>query len=124
MITAIASAVFYVSDQDASIEFYRDVLGFDVVVDADMGGGSRWVEVKPEGAQTSVVLSSADAFGKKPGDGAFLTFAADDVEATVAELRSRGATVSDVVREPWGTYATVEAPDGHSLMFNERAQNP
>ena len=38
----------------------------------------------------------------------------------MAELRSRGATVSDPVSEPWGTYATVEAPDGHRLQFHGR----
>ncbi|EID55323.1 VOC family protein [Saccharomonospora xinjiangensis] len=120
MITKVASAVLYVGDQDKALEFYRDVLGFEVVMDADMGEGSRWVEVRPPGAQTSIVLSSAAAFGKTPGEGAYLTFAADDVAATVAELRARGAVVSDPVSEPWGTYATVEAPDGHRLQFNER----
>ncbi|MGA4506552.1 VOC family protein [Propionibacteriaceae bacterium G1746] len=123
MIVSIASAILYVSDQDSALRFYRDILGFDVVMDADMGEGSRWLEVKPAGAQTSIVLSSAESFGKQPGEGAFLTFAADDVAATVEELRARGATTSEVTREPWGTYATVDAPDGHKLQFNERPQN-
>ncbi|MBQ0986609.1 VOC family protein [Streptomyces sp. F63] len=120
MITNVASAVLYVSDQDVALAFYRDVLGFTVVTDADMGQGARWLEVKPEGAQTSIVLSDAAAFDKSPGEGAYLTFAAGDVAATVEELRQRGAEVTDPVIEPWGTYATVDAPDGHKLQFNER----
>lgn len=120
MITNVAAAVLYVGDQDEALAFYRDILGFDLVTDADMGGGARWIEVRPHGAQTSIVLSAASASGKDPGEGAHLTFTADDVAATVAELRSRGATVSDPVSEPWGTYATVEAPDGHRLQFHER----
>ncbi|MGW4204045.1 VOC family protein [Streptomyces sp. NPDC004726] len=112
--------MLYVSDQDAALAFYRDVLGFEVVTDADMGQGARWLEVKPEGAQTSIALSDAAAFGKTPGAGAYLTFAAEDVAATVDQLRQRGADVSDPTVEPWGTYATVEAPDGHKLQFNER----
>ena len=123
MITAVASCVLYVSDQVTALEFYRDTLGFDVVMDADMGEGGRWLEVKPTGAQTSIVLSAAAAFGREPGEGAFLTFAADDVDATVLQLRARGATTSDVTREPWGTFATVDAPDGDKLQFNERPQN-
>jgi lactoylglutathione lyase len=90
MITNVAAAVLYVGDQDEALAFYRDTLGFELVTDADMG------------------------------EGAHLTFTADDVAATVAELRSRGATVSDPVSEPWGTYATVDAPDGHRLQFHER----
>lgn len=120
MITNVASAVLYVSDQDEALAFYRDTLGFDVVLDVDMGGGARWLEVRPHGARTSIVLSSAAAFGKTPGEGAYLLFAADDVAATVAELRSKGATVSEPISEPWGTYATVDAPDGHRLQFHER----
>ncbi len=120
MITNVAAAVLYVGDQDEALAFYRDTLGFELVTDADMGGGARWIEVRPPGAQTSIVVSAASAFGKDPGEGAHLTFTADDVVATVAELRSRGATVSDPVSEPWGTYATVEAPDGHRLQFHER----
>ncbi|MGW4031632.1 VOC family protein [Streptomyces sp. NPDC004838] len=63
--------------------------------------------------------SEAASFGKTPGAGAYLTFAAEDVAATVDQLRQRGADVSDPTVEPWGTYATVEAPDGHKLQFNE-----
>ncbi|MFE7630753.1 VOC family protein [Kocuria sp. NPDC057446] len=122
MITNVASAVLYVGDQEEALAFYRDVLGFDVVTDADMGGGARWLEVRPGGAQTSIVLSAAAAFDRIPGEGAHLTFTADDVAATVAELRSKGAAVSDPISEPWGTYATVDAPDGHRLQFHERSR--
>lgn len=120
MIMCVASAVLYVGDQDEALQFYRDVLGFEVVMDADMGEGARWIETKPPGAQTTIVLSAAAAFNTTPGEGAHLTFAADDVAATVEELRSRGAVVSDPVEVPWGKYATVEAPDGHRLQFHER----
>lgn len=123
MITAVASAILYVSDQNSALEFYRDVLGFNVVMDAEMDEDSRWLEVKPSNSQTSIVLAAAEAFGKQPGDGAFLTFVADDVADTVEQLRARGATTSGAIREPWGTYATVNAPDGHKLQFNERPQN-
>lgn len=123
MITNVASAVLYVGNQDEALSFYRDVLGFDVVKDADMGQGSRWIEVKPPDAQTSIVLSAAASFDKQPGDGAFLTFAADDILATVDQLRGQGAVVSDPVVAPWGSYATVAAPDGHQLQFNERSNH-
>ncbi|MCG7310367.1 VOC family protein [Brachybacterium sp. ACRRE] len=121
MINSIAAAILYVREQDTALEFYRDILGFAVVTDTDMGEGSRWLELRPSGAQTSIVLASADAFGKAPGEGAYLTFAADDVTATVEELRARGASTSEVTREPWGSYATVQAPDGHELQFHERS---
>ena len=123
MITRIAAAVVYVSDQDRALTFYRDVLDFEVIMDVPMNKTSRWIEVKPRGAETSIVLALASALDKQPGDGAFLTFASDDVAATVKQLRARGASTSEVIHEQWGTYATVDAPDGPKLQFNERPQN-
>ena len=123
MITSIAGAIVYVSDQDSALGFYRDTLGFEVVLDQEMGPQGRWLEVRPPGAQTSLMLADAPAFGRRPGEGAFLTFHTDDVAVTVDELRARGATTSDVIREPWGTYATVDAHDGHTLQFNERPRS-
>ena len=41
MLTSVASGIVYVGNQDSALEFYRDILGFDVVMDADMGDGSR-----------------------------------------------------------------------------------
>lgn len=121
MITHIASAILYVSDQDESLTFYRDMLGFEVVTDADMGDGNRWLEVCPAGAQTAIVLLSSQVSGRNPGEGANLTFASANMATTVDALRSKGATVSDAVREPWGKYATVDGPDGHNVQFNERS---
>lgn len=120
MISHIASAVLYVGDQEESLEFYRDLLGFEVVTDADMGEGARWLEVCPVGAQTAIVLASAEAFDRRPGEGANLTFASQDVAATVEQLRARGATVSEPVSGPWGIYATIDAPDGHKVQFHQR----
>lgn len=123
MITHIASAILYVTDQDESLAFYEDVLGFEVVTDAAMGGGARWLEVRPVGAQTAIALLPAETFGRLPGEGANLTFASSNVAATIEALRSRGAEVSEPVEEPWGTYATIVGPDDHKVQFNERRKN-
>jgi hypothetical protein len=37
----------YVADQDASLEFYVDQLGFTKQIDEEMWPGARWVEVLP-----------------------------------------------------------------------------
>lgn len=123
MISHIASAILYVSDQDESLAFYRDTLGFEVTTDANWAEKRRWLEVRPVGAQTAVVLLSAEAFDRSPGEGANLTFATEDVAATAAALRDHGATVTGPVHEPWGTYATVDGPDDHKVQFHERAMH-
>lgn len=56
MITHIGSAMLYVSDQEESLAFYRDLLGFSIVLDADMGGGARWLELAPPDGSTTITL--------------------------------------------------------------------
>lgn len=120
MITHIGTAMVYVSDQEETLNFFSDVLGFSVVSDQDMGGGARWLEVAPPDGSTTIALHDARVHGKHPGEGAYLTFACDDVAATVDELRGRGAEVSEPDVKPWGTFAFVEGPDGHRVQIHRK----
>lgn len=120
MITRIGTATLYVSDQEASRKFYCDVMGFSVVTDQDMGGGARWLEIAPPDGSTTLALHDAAKEGKQPGEGAYLTFACDDVAATAAELRNRGAEVTDPDEQPWGTFAFIEGPDGHRVQIHKK----
>jgi catechol 2,3-dioxygenase-like lactoylglutathione lyase family enzyme len=49
MITNISLNTVYCLDQDATRDFYVDVLGFVPRVDAPMGPDFRWVTVSPPG---------------------------------------------------------------------------
>lgn len=112
--------MLYVSDQSESLAFYRDVLGFSVMTDQDMGDGARWLELGTSDGSTTIALHDAAKFGKQPGEGAHLTFVCDHIVATVEELRRRGADVSDPEEQPWGTFAFVEGPDNHRVQIHEK----
>ena len=53
-----------VDEYDAAIDFFVDVLGFELVEDSPSltndGRPKRWVVVRPPGAQTGVLLARAD----------------------------------------------------------------
>ncbi|MFD4429129.1 VOC family protein [Nocardia sp. NPDC058497] len=117
MITHVSHAVMYVADQAASLKFYTQQLGFEIVRDEEMFPGARWIEVVPPGVQTSIVLSAAAAFDKRPGEGAYLHFSCDDIHATREQLSAAGVDVSEVTTEPWGTYITATDPDDHRVMI-------
>jgi len=44
-------------DQDRSIEFYVETLGFEKRTDVPFGGGYRWVEVYPPNGTTGIALA-------------------------------------------------------------------
>lgn len=120
MITHIGTTMLYVSDQEESLSFYRDILGFSVITDQEMGHGARWLEIAPPNGSTTIALHDAATDGRQPGEGAYLTFACDDVAATVDQLRDRGAQVTDPDEQPWGTFAFVQGPDGHRVQIHRK----
>lgn len=67
-------------DPEASLAFYRDVLGFEVRLDVG-GGPMRWITVGPVGQpETSIVLNPPSA---NPG-------ITDDERRTIAEMMAKG----------------------------------
>jgi lactoylglutathione lyase len=57
-ITGVHTIGIPVSDQDRALGFYVGTLGFEKRLDADMGGGQRWIEVAPPGAAITVAQAS------------------------------------------------------------------
>jgi catechol 2,3-dioxygenase-like lactoylglutathione lyase family enzyme len=103
-----------VDDYDAAIGFYRDVLGFDLVVDSPAetndGSSKRWVVVRPPGAQTGLLLAEADgpdqraAIGGQWAGRVGLFLRVDDFEATHARLRAAGVEfLGEPRHEPYGS---------------------
>ncbi|QUD88887.1 VOC family protein [Phenylobacterium montanum] len=105
-----------VHDYDEAIGFYRDQLGFELVEDTDMGGGKRWVVVRPMGAaETSLLLAkAADArqsatVGAQTGGRVFLFLNTDDFARDYAAFTARGVRfVREPVEEPYGMVAVFE----------------
>ncbi|MFZ6009429.1 MAG: VOC family protein, partial [Bacteroidota bacterium] len=57
MITRISHFTIYVLDQDQAHDFYVNKLGFEVVTDAKMDNGFRWLTVRPKQQKdTEIVL--------------------------------------------------------------------
>ena len=56
MITQIGTTAVYVSDQKAAEEFWTQQVGFEVAARKEMGPGAFWLEVRPKGAQSALVL--------------------------------------------------------------------
>ena len=105
-------------DQDRSIEFYVEALGFEKRTDVPFGGGYRWVEVYPPSGTTGIALApprEEDPVGIQTG----ISLTSDDIDATHAELRSRGVDVdAEVSRmgDPVPPMFWFRDPDGNTLM--------
>jgi catechol 2,3-dioxygenase-like lactoylglutathione lyase family enzyme len=110
-----------VSDQDRAKQFYADVLGFSVAMDATFAGGSmRWVMLRPPGGGTAITLVTW--FETMPA-GALTgsVLGCDDLEQTLAQLSDRGVSFAeDEIQEaPWGRWKTFADPDGNGWVLQQ-----
>ena len=89
-------------DPDASLAFYRDVLGFEVRNDVGYGG-LRWITVGPPGQPSMSIVLQPPA---PPGCGA-----TDDERRTIAEMMAKGsyACITLATKDLDGTFERLEA---------------
>lgn len=122
------------TDPEASLRFYRDLLGFEVRNDVGYEG-MRWITVAPEGSATSIVLHPPAA---DPGisdeeretiltliaKGVYgaVTLSTDDLDSLFERLEAGGA---DIVQEPadqdYGVRdSAFRDPSGNLIRVNQR----
>ena len=112
----IANVTYLVRDYDEAIRFFIDSLGFDLVEDSALDGGTkRWVRVAPHGAQTCLLLAQADGpeqaacIGHQTGGRVSFFLHTDDFWRDHAAMQARGVNFRETPREePYGTVAVFE----------------
>ena len=95
-------------DPDASVVFYRDILGFEVRLDVEYGG-MHWTTVgPPDQPDTSIVLYPP---GATPG-------VTDDERRTIAEMMAKGtyASINLATADLDGTFERLQARDAEVVQ--------
>jgi len=123
------------NDPDASLAFYRDVLGFEVRNDVGYNG-LRWIPIGPPGQpDTNIVLfppsaspgvtedekrTIAEMMAK--GTYAMLLLATKNLDATFEKIQGSGAEiVEEPTEQPYGVRdCAIRDPAGNLLRVQER----
>lgn len=136
MTITINSSFLPQTDPEASLAFYRDVLGFEVRNDVGYQG-MRWITVGPVGQpDTSIVLHPPAATPGLTDDeksmileliakGSYfgVNLASADVDATFATLEAAGAeVVQEPTDQPYGVRdCAFRDPAGNMLRIQQAA---
>ena len=132
----LEAVVIPVSDVDRAKQFYAEALGFRVDIDHRGAASYRVVQLTPPGSACSIQIGTGIT-QVTPGayQGTYLV--TSDLEATRAELVSRGVEVSepyhwgpegqktpglDPGRASYNSYATFSDPDGNGWLIQEITQ--
>jgi catechol 2,3-dioxygenase-like lactoylglutathione lyase family enzyme len=122
-----------VFDLPTSIQFYRNVLGFEVVEAAPAGDDCGWALLRLGEAELMLNTAyEADERPAAPDPGRVaahadttLFFGCPDVDAAYALLRERGVEVDEPrVREYGMKQLSLSDPDGYGLCFQWPAGMP
>jgi predicted enzyme related to lactoylglutathione lyase len=122
-IGAIGLVIIPSSDQDRSVEFYVQDLGFEKRTDVAFGEGYRWVEVYPPSGTTGIALAPPRE-GTPAGVQTGISLTTGDIDASYAQLQSRGVDVdAEVARmgEPVPPMFWFRDPDGNTLLIVEQS---
>ncbi len=112
----------FVSDQDRSLRFYLDQLGFSLVTDHRFEGGGRWVAVAPPDGAAILALvcprPDSDEY-KLIGRSRQVVFVTEDVDAKFQDWSQRGVRFHHPPQKPdWGgMFASFEDVDGNTFAL-------
>ena len=119
MITHLKFVGIPSSDQQRTLRFFTEQLGFDVSTDQPFDGKQRWIELRIGNATTRVVLFTPQGQEDRIGTHFNGAFACDDVQATYRQLKGRGVEfVAEPTKQPWGEFAIFEDPDGNRFVLS------
>ncbi len=113
-----------VADYDRAIAFFTDVLGFELVADdpstTNDGRPKRWVEVRPPGGGTGLLLAQADgadqvaAVGRQMAGRVGFFLRVEDFDTTYERMVTAGVEfVGQVRHEPYGSVVVFRDCEGN-----------
>ena len=121
MIRGIKLVSIPVRDQDASLKFYTEKLGFKVATDRPFNEKQRWIELLIPGAASCLALFTPEGHEDRIGGFQPLTFWCDDVFATAGAMKSKGVEfLTGPKTEVWGTMAIFQDTDGNKFVLSSR----
>jgi len=117
LIAVQATAVHHVSinvdDVEAALRFYVDMLGLSRREDRpELGIDGAWLDAG--GQQVHLIRAAAP-----PSLGQHFALLVDDIDASVAELRDRGISVSDPSPVGTGRQAFLQDPAGNVVELHQ-----
>lgn len=116
-----------VTDQERSLAFYRDQLGFQTLIDAKLPSGQRWIVVMPPDGSAGLALvkfTEGSSTFKHVGGWTGITLITEDVVAKYEDwIKQNVRFQHPPIVPPYGgggaRYAIFEDPDGNQIILLE-----
>jgi lactoylglutathione lyase len=107
MINKVGQIMLYVNNQDESLEFWTEKIGFSVVSEQDNGQGFRWIEIAPtKESETSIILHNKGLIAEMQPElnlnTPSLMFYSENLDKLYKDFVDKNITVGEIVSMPTG----------------------
>lgn len=125
MINIVGQIMLYVNNQDQSLKFWIDKVGFSLISEIDNGEGMKWYEVAPtKDAQTRIVLHNKEIVAQmSPGihlGTPSLLFFSDNLDQLYKDFSDKEITVGELVNVPEGRVFNFADDEGNYFAVVEK----
>jgi lactoylglutathione lyase len=124
MIQKLGQIMLYVNDQDASLKFWTEKLGFSLISE-EKNEFMSWIEIAPTSlVETSIVLHNKELIAKMQPqlnlNTPSLLFFSDDLDSLYQDFKDKEITVGDLVTMPTGRVFNFADNEGNYFAILEK----
>ncbi len=118
LINIIGQIMLYVNNQDESLKFWTEKVGFSIISKVDNGQGMKWFVIAPtKDAQTSIVLHSKEFVAKMSPEVNLgtpsLLFFSNNFDQLYKDFLDKNIKVGEI----------VDMPEGRVFNFPDNEEN-
>lgn len=124
MIKNLSKVVLYVDNQEDTVSFWTEKVGFIITNQQEVSNGIKWVEVAPnKSSEASLVIYDKKLMDKQnPSKNTgvpSLIFSSKNIKETHAYLKSRGVQVDEFMDMSYGKMFNFFDEDGNSFLIRD-----
>jgi lactoylglutathione lyase len=125
MINNVGQIMLYVKNQDESVKFWTEKVGFELVSEENMGQGMKWFEIAPtKEAETSIILHNKELIAKMQPElnlgTPSLMFFSDNLDGLYKDLSEKKIIVGELVNMPFGRVFNFADNEGNYFAVMEK----
>lgn len=125
MIHKVGQIMLYVINQEETMQFWTEKVGFSVVSDENNGQGMRWIGIAPtEDAETSIILHNKKLIAEMQPELNLgipsLMFYTENLDGLYTRLSEQSVTVGEIVNMPSGKVFNFADNEGNYFAVMEK----
>ncbi len=125
MINKVGQIMLYVNNQEESVQFWTEKVGFSLIAEVEAGPGMKWFEIAPtKEAETGFVLHNKELIAQMQPElnlgTPSLMFHTENLDELYKNLSDKNITVGELITMPSGRVFNFADNEGNYFAVLEK----